>query len=395
MEEPILTEPRSDSPEPASRASGFLPVAGTVAQLLMGMLFVVSAVLKFITIDSFEIYVYSFGLVGLTTSFYLSRLVIAAELLLGAALISHRHRRFTLMASLLFLVCFILFLAYAHLSGRTDSCHCFGELFPFSPVESILKNAVLIVLVLFAYKYGNASWAPRWWTVLLIYLAVALAALACMVWGLHVLDYLALIMIAVTAVVGLLASFPFYRRWFVTLPLVLTPIVTVFILTPPDSWYFNGSSERYNQELLLLQIDPDRESAAAMTEGDSTDVERGALAAYGLDEGRHLVALFSPGCAYCRLAAEKLSTIVSRGDIDEDKVLYVFPQVDKEEAYEQFYAESRSLRFRECRIDKLLFLKITYGEFPLVLLVEDGEVTASYAYRNLKEDTLIEFLSES
>lgn len=365
-----------------------LRISASVLKIIVGVVFLISAVAKYITIDAFEMYVYSFGLFPLTLSYYLARLVLAFELILGASLISHRHHRFTVLVSLLFLVCFVVFLTYAHLVGRTDNCHCFGDLIPFTPVQSILKNAVLIFILLFVFKFASHQWYPRWWLVALIYLSTATLMYFYMTRILFVRDLLSMVMMFVMLCVGILASMPFYSKWYVTAVLVLTPIVTTFILTPPDSWFFTDDDERFDQELFLQQL----ASSDAAVVADST-IAAPALTGMGLDEGRHLVAFFSPKCGYCRLAAEKISTIVGRYDIDAECITYVFPTVKDSTAYDEFYEVSRSPRYSEKHIDKELFVRITRASFPIVLLLDDSEVKASYAYRNIDEKTIGEFLA--
>ena len=365
-----------------------LRISASVLKILVGMIFIISAISKFITVDSFEMYVFSFGLFPLGLSFYVARLVIAFELILGAALISHRNHRFTVVMSLIFLLCFILFLTYAHLVGRTDSCHCFGEMMPFDPVQSILKNAVLIIILLFVYKYTPTGWYPRWWLVIVIYLAAAGLLYYYMVHFLYALDMLALVFIFVMLCVGVLASMPFYEKWYVTSALVLAPVVATFILTPPDSWFYKDTDERFDKELFYEQI-----GASEPPASDSLQVaSEPQLAGLGLTEGRHIVAFFSPKCGYCRLAAEKLSTIVTRHNLDSEPILYIFPQVKDTASYAEFYKESRSPNYGESRIDKTTFVKITRASFPIVLLLDDGDVKASFAYRNIDEQMVKDFL---
>ena len=350
------------------------PLAAIVAAILKGLvgaMFIVSAVAKIVTIDIFEMYVYSCGLFPMGVSFVLSRLVIGAEALLGVALVSNRHHRFTTLTTLLFLICFIIFLSYAHLVGRSDSCHCFGELMPFTPVQSILKNAVLIAIMLYVYKFAPREWSPRWWMALLMHLAIA-AATVLFTWNaLYTVDLLALVMLLVLMCVGVLASLPCYSRWYITAILVLTPIVTVFILSPPDNWIASEDNNRYDKALLETEV----------------------LQQSELQNGRHLVAFFSPTCGYCRLAAEKIATMTKRKEIDKEQIVYIFPQVSKPESYDRFYEAALSERFNEQRIDKELFIRITRAAFPVVLLADEGTVAASLSYRNIDEETVCRFLS--
>ena len=369
-------------------------VSASVIRALIGMLFLFSAVSKFITVDIFEIYVYSFGFFSLNVCFYVARLIISAELILGAALISHRNPRLTIVSTVLFLVSFIVFLAYAHMVGRTDSCHCFGELMPFNPIQSILKNAVLLLLLVFVAKFTPANWYPQWWLVVIIYLATAAMLVLYMTTSFHYIDLLALVMMLVMMCVGILASLKFYNRWYVTVVLLLAPIVTTFILTPPDSWFYKSDAEVFDKELFLSQM-KGVDTQVGEVLADSVAVEQEAvdrLSDIGLDSGRHIVAFFSPSCSVCRLAADKLSTIVRRSCPDTSQIVYVFPKVAKTESYDKFYENSHSIRFNEKRIDKEIFVRITRGSFPLILLVDNGEIRTTYSYRNIEEDRIVDFL---
>ena len=365
----------------------FLTVSASVLKILVGLLFIVSAVSKLVSMEAFEMYVYSFGILPLALCGYLSRVLLACELILGVALVSHRHHRFTLLMTLLFLIAFVVFLAYAHLSGRTDSCHCFGELLPFDPIQSLMKNAVLIALSLYVYKFAPRDWAPRWWLVLLVYLLLIAAAFCYMYWKLHYLYLLGLLAMGLMMVVGLFASFDFYRRWYVTLLLVAAPLVTVFSLRPPDSWLFAGEQESFNEELFA--------EALQATEWDASDeaVEgTDLLSDNGLQQGRHVVAFFSPTCSACLLTSEKLSTIVTRHHLPKEQVLYVFPKITREEFYQLFYDRSRALDFNKALIPTRQFIRLVAGSFPKVVLVEEGAVKAAYGYNGLEEQAIVDFM---
>lgn len=385
-------------------------------KLLVGAVFIVSALSKLVTVDSFEMYVYSFGLFPMVACFYLSRILIAAEVVLGIALVSHRNHRFTTIMSLLFLLFFVCFLVYAQLIGRTDSCHCFGELLPFNPVQSLLKNAVLILALLFVFKYGAHDWYPRWWLVCIIDIVVAVLFFLFSIRVLHSLDFYSLVLMGISLVIGILASLPFYSRWWMTVPLILGPFVAVFILSPPDNWFHKEGDARCDKELFIKEINrnnqeaqnnmhlqelPVQDSVATMEDDvirkDTVTILEDTVATLsklGLDKGGHLVAFFSPTCGYCRLAAEKISTMVSRGIIQEESVIYVFPGAFEQEKYDSFYERAHSCRFEEARIDRELFVRITRAAFPVLFIVKDGEVVASYSYRSINEHEIGEFLTK-
>ena len=362
-------------------------ISASVLKIIIGVVFIISSVSKLVSMEAFEMYVYSFGLFPLALNAYVARLVLVLEMILGAALISHRHHRFTLLMTLLFLLAFIFFLTFAHLSGRTDSCHCFGELLPFDPVQSIVKNALLVALSLFVFKFANDRWSPRWWLVLLVYLLMMIGAFCFMFWKLHVINLQVFIAMGAMMVVGLLASFGFYRRWYVTTLLIVAPFVVVFSLHPPDSWYFSGDNEPFNEPLFY--------EALQSTEPDADNPDADLLSASGLQSGRHVVAFFSPTCSACLLTSEKLSTIVERHQLPQDQVLYVFPKFKVMEVYNLFYERSRALDFRRMFIPSSQFVRMVSGSFPKVVLVDEGAVKAAYGYNSLDERTVVDFLKDT
>lgn len=117
-------------------------------RVLLAALFVVSAVAKLVAIDDFELYVFSYGFMPLTLTYIATRLCIAAEFLLGALIAVGWWRKWVNLAAMAMLLFFCMFLCYAALTGRTDSCQCMGRLVDMPPAVSLLKNAVLIVMVL-------------------------------------------------------------------------------------------------------------------------------------------------------------------------------------------------------------------------------------------------------
>ena len=297
-------------------------VVALVLRMALGALFIVSAIAKLIGIDRFEIYIFSFNLLPLTWSMMAARLVIVAELLVGIGLMANIAKRLVDTCALLMLVCFTLFLGYAALSGRTDSCQCMGSLVEFDPLQSIAKNAVLLLLLVVAMGARPWSWRPR---------------------------------------------------WFVWLPVVLSPTVTVFVLSAPDNWLFGPSDEIYNAEQLDSAIAPD-----------------GELAPLKLAEGRHAVAFLSPGCQFCRMADEKLTHICRRNGLDSTAFVYIIPAADSTVA--PLTLDTVSFIRHGHLVPPMTFALITYGQRPMLMLMENGKVTATCHYRNINEKQIVDFL---
>ena len=181
-------------------------IAKYVFRALLGILFLCSATAKLVDIDSFEMYLFSFGWFSLGSSYLLARLVIAAEYALGLLLIGNFYPRLAFWGSLAMLGGFSLFLAGLLLAGRQDNCHCFGEWVDLNPAQSLLKNAGMLALLLLGARMQPFRVKRKG-----LWLALA----------------------------------------------VLVPLATVLIVSPPDNWRYDAYARHalYNEQALQEALD--------------------------------------------------------------------------------------------------------------------------------------------
>lgn len=140
-------------------------------KVILGLVFIVSALLKVLDMDRFEIYVYSYHFFSLNFSFIVARLAIIVELVLGIGLISHTLHKLYWWGSMAMLAGYTLLLIYALVIGRTDSCHCFGDFLQLDPKQSLIKNGVLILLFLPIFKMESWKTSFRWLILILAVMA--------------------------------------------------------------------------------------------------------------------------------------------------------------------------------------------------------------------------------
>ena len=140
-------------------------------KVLLGLVFIVSAILKIVGMDQFEIYIYSYHFFSLNFSFLVARAAIILELVLGIGLISHTMHKLYWWGSMAMLVGYSLLLIYALTLGRTDSCHCFGDFLQLDPKQSLIKNGVLMLLFLLIYKMESWKTPFRWLILILAIMA--------------------------------------------------------------------------------------------------------------------------------------------------------------------------------------------------------------------------------
>ena len=301
-------------------------IGQSALKVLLGLVFIASAVLKIVDLDRFEIYVYSYHFFSLNLSFLAARAAIIAELVLGLGLVSQTLHKLYWWGSMGMLLGYTLLLIYAVHLGRTDSCHCFGDYLQLNPKQSLVKNGVLMLLLLAIRKME--SWRT-----------------------------------------------PF--RWLMLCLFVMASTIAVFVISPPDNLTSNADPEQNLQVGLFDDI-------IAMPPLDTLH----------LDEGRHIVGIFSTGCEYCQLAARKLSLMQQFYGFPAENVTFVF--MGNEEGVARFYEKSESARYRDVLYsDVVSLLKAVNGNFPVIVLLDNGEVVHEYGYRNMDEAEIKAFLNFS
>ena len=142
-----------------------LNILNTTIRLLLGVFFIGTAVLKLLSIDNFEVYIYSFGLFSYTWTTFFSRLLIFIELIIGISLILKIFFKQIWWIAMLMMVGFTLFLVYAALFRNDSNCHCFGSLVELDPRQSIIKNIIVLALLFFIRKENSYDYRPilkRW-----------------------------------------------------------------------------------------------------------------------------------------------------------------------------------------------------------------------------------------
>ena len=144
-------------------------------KIFLGLLFIVSAILKIADMDKFEIYIYSYHFFSLNFSFLVARAAIIAELVLGIGLVSNCFHKLMWWGSVLMLLGYTGLLFYAFFTGRTDNCHCFGDYLQFNPWQSIIKNIVLLALFILVYRVKGWRFRGEWIALIAVVVGCAVA----------------------------------------------------------------------------------------------------------------------------------------------------------------------------------------------------------------------------
>lgn len=293
-----------------------------ILKVLLGLVFIVSAILKIAGMDQLELYVYSYHFFSLNFSFLLARVAIIVELALGIGLVSNCFHKLMWWGSVLMLLGYTGLLVYALYLGRTDHCHCFGDYLQFNPWQSIIKNVVLLALFALIYKVKGYRFKYD-----------------------------------VPALLGT----------------VIACCIAVFVISPPDNYTSNYESSQDLRHDLFEEA-----------------LQQPPLDTMNLTAGKKVVGIFSSGCEYCMLAAQKLSLMQQFYGFPEKNIVYVF--MGNEEGVERFYKESESTRYRYVIFEDVRqLLGINNGVFPIVVMMDNGNIIHEYGFRNMKEEEIKAF----
>ena len=300
----------------------------------IGSMFIIAAILKLMSIDEFEIYVYSFDVFNFLLTTLFSRLLITGELVIGLLLIFKMCYKFTWRATLSVQILFTLFLVYVLVFRKDDNCHCFGELVELSPMESIVKN-VLVIGGLFLIKTTRLQ------------------------------DHK-----TTSKFVGL-------RK-----VLLITSVIIPFVVTPMDSVYKMIYSSEKEISTVDLYESFDKVVAMDFIENDivfdSTYVFE--------PKGDKVVAIVSSGCKYCRLGVKKLSLMMKNNGVTPDDVnIFIW---GSREGILNFREETMTEGCSYWHIMPHEAVDVTFGRFPTFIILKEKEIVNISDFRDIDESFL-------
>ena len=316
----------------------------------IGSVFIIAAILKLISIDEFEIYIYSFNILSFLLTTFVSRIIIAAEFALGLLLILNINCKFITRVTLIVLAAFTLFLIYTAIFRQDSNCHCFGELIQLNPMQSIIKNLVMIALLVI----GQQTLVPE------------------PVEGKNIGTSTS----SVTETVQspkLKAQSPKSK--------VLSSsflVLLVFIISPPDSIY----KMIYSTEKEVSSIDLYGSfDEVVKIDFKEDEIALDSISAFEMNEETQLIAIVSSGCKYCRLGLKKLSLIMKKEGVSPDNVdVFIW---GSPEGIIDFRTETMTEDFDYWHIMPNNAIKITYGRFPIFIWIKEKDIIKVGDFRDI------------
>lgn len=309
-----------------------------ILRIGIGGMFVIAAILKLMSIDEFEIYIYSFNVLDFLLTSFVSRIIIAGEFILGLFLILKVNYKFTWNATMTVLILFTLFLIYTAIFRNDTNCHCFGELVELSPVESIIKNVIAMIL-LSIDKWTNLKPQSSKFN-------------------------------AQSSKFNVQSS----------LLIATSTLLIVFVVSPPDVIYNKIYSEEKEISSYVLQESFD-DIVKINFENDTIVLD--STAVLETRERNLMIAIVSSGCKYCHLGVKKLSMIMKRKGTDTGNVnIFIWGSDD---GILNFIKETDTEDLSYWKINPRQAIEITYGRFPVFIWLEDGEIVDIGDFRNISK----------
>jgi uncharacterized membrane protein YphA (DoxX/SURF4 family) len=137
-----------------------LRIAGHLARIALGVIFVAAGVLKSLDVAEFARQTAGYGLIGEGLSSFAAPFLIALETTLGVALLAGWRPRIAALLTGMLLIFFITLEAWGMSKGHTESCGCFGAYVKRTPAQVIMEDLGFLALALLAMA-GLGAWQAR------------------------------------------------------------------------------------------------------------------------------------------------------------------------------------------------------------------------------------------
>ena len=308
-----------------------------LASLVCGCTFLYSAWTKVLPIQPFEYTMVEYLHFPWLLAAVVARLMVGLETALGGLMVLHLFGKgkYVLKTALMLLVAFSIYLVWLWTTAGNDvNCGCFGDAIWMSPAASLVKNAVLAVLIIVLIKWHRGV--------------------------------------------------EFRQNNIATNSLFAIGVVLPFILFPisrqQPSWLKKDSYKLDFAPLYRPIVD----------DSDALKVPYPKVPPIDVEHGKHVIAFLSPSCEHCHIAARKMA-LMKRGDTTLPFFMIIGGIASD---LTDFWKYTNAKNIPYMRLHRDPFLNYTGGVFPQILWVNDGQVEAKSTYNTLNETELKKWVED-
>jgi uncharacterized membrane protein YphA (DoxX/SURF4 family) len=334
-----------------------------IFRIVIGSLFIVSAISKLFPIEAFDLTIVNQGIANWNIAPYLSRFIIGIEFFLGISfLITPFVKKIAVPLSFFLLLVFCIHIIYLIATGNgSKNCGCFGELIVMSSLEALMKNVVLIFFLFLIYKYFKYDKYPNY----SLAFAIFSILFACMFLVFQVKPYLIPQKDDVSTQNNDAAKN--------TSPSMIKKESDTTHVKEDSSIIAkkNATNEPKAQPVKVVSV------FASFKEFSDNQI-------VNLDEGINLVCLFSLDCEDCMATARKLGQ--AKKDWGKFPPLYIL-FLGEEEQVRGFFEIART-NFPYKIIPPQIFFPLIKNYPPRIILLNNGNVIGDWGYENFNVEKL-------
>ena len=316
----------------------------TIISVAIGLFFIASAILKIFTIKEFELYIYSYGISNYTLCTLFARCLIAFEMCAGLCLALKWWYRLAWWLMQISLLGFTVFLIFAQLRGDAN-CHCMGDFVELNPLQSMIKNFVIMALLLLVRNQEN--------------------------WNFKFEKAIKPLVVIIVAAVPFFVAPPevLYNKFYSSDSTINTPILEKAL---SDSTFYN----------CYPTIRPNYEYDSTTFVAEQKPM---------ILQGRNVLMFAHAGCKFCREGAKRMSMFFRENRLDRNKCkVIIFGNYPPLSTYE-FIKATEGFGFEYREINPIISLNIVDGQFPTFLLMQDDSLVRSFDLWGLEESTIMDF----
>lgn len=356
-------------------------ISQNFVRILLGLMFIVSAVMKLVSLDSLVIYMFSFHILPFALTELAARFLIAFELALGVMLISKIKYKWVWWTAMAMMIFFTLFLVYTAIFRNDDNCHCFGDLIKVKPVTSIFKNLGIMALMMFTYGKCERRFCFGWlkneegeerFNCKMVEEQDVFCS------GKNYSKRFKKLFFSIGGVLIFVASFVIFppkailSKLYSHNDLVATTVFEQALTDSLVSLHF--TNVQYNEAKDTVTFDVDTNFLTSM-------------------KGNRIVAVVSAGCQYCKQSCQLMHDFFERNGLDDSQfMIWMWGNSNPHCAH--------FLRKTECwphdcyRISPVLAVDMVYGSFPTFIMVKDGKIVKAFEYNGVYESRVVNFIKE-
>lgn len=325
-------------------------VIGWIARIFVALVFMASAVTKYISLDAFDQFIYEHQLFSWITTTILTRLLIACEFSLGLLLLIGVKPKLIKSLIIAFLVFFTIYIIVKPHVFAVDqkNCHCFGEVLIMSDTQTLIKNIVLLVFSYFMF------WNK----------------------GIEEKNNQEILLEEKPSKFNKISVWIKNNTTYLTIVCFVAVLIASFGINMPDSLRYKlyGKAAKINEEKFEYLISNE------------------ALEDLHIKEGKKIVCMYSPVCKYCKKTAKRLDVMRQKYNIKDENFALIFWGGDK--AIKRFFVKNEIKELPFKNVPAPVFLEATKGRQPIIILMNNGKVEKLLKYPNIIDEDIVEFLNK-